>query len=685
MKKARIFSLFAVAALYSTAGFAQAGQFQPPTPDELKMTADPKAPGAAAVYLNIAQTADDNLGTRTFYARIKVLTEKGKELATVEVPYGGNLKVNAIKGRTIHSDGTVIPLEVKAEDLLTNKSGDFRVGKKVFTLPSAEVGSILEYRYDIDYPENSVSSPLWEVQRPFFVHQAHYAFSPFKAFMTGIGNMTSREIYNSKTGKTLDTLIWWSHLPPGQKVVANAEGRFSIDLTDIPAAPEEDWMPPLDSVLYRVFFYYKASGTAKEFWDEEAKSWSKEVNHFAETSGAIKSAVAGLVASSDTDLVKAKKLYDAVQALENTDYTRKKTESEMKTLGIKEAKRAEDTWNQKSGDSEDIAMLYLAMVRAAGLSAYAMKVADRSRIVFDDQYLNASQFRDTLVILSTGGQDILTDPGEKMCPFKTVNWRHTVTAGMRQMPNNAAGFVTVPEMPYLENTTTRTGEVTVDEHGKVTGDLQVAMKGQQALSWRQTAMRNDDAELKKEFDRVLGREVPDGVEAHVDHFLGMDTPDSNLIAMVKVTGNMGAATAKRLLLPGFFFESHSSTPFVKEEKREEPVDMQYGDKVVEQITYDLPAGSTVEGSPADSSDTWAGHARYIVKTKATPGQFIILRQLERAFSQAKPEEYQDLRGFYQKVATGDQQQLVLRASANAPSAAATPGVVDIVPAGSAKP
>ena len=148
---------------------------------------------------------------------------------------------------------------------------------------------------------------------------------------------------------------------------------------------------------------------------------------------------------------------------------------------------------------------------------------------------------------------------------------------------------------------------------------------------------------------------------------------------------MGAATAKRLLLPGFFFESHSSTPFVKEETREEPVDMQYGDKVVEQITSDLPAGSTVDGSPADSSDTWAGHARYIVKTKATPGQFIILRQLERAFSQAKPEEYQDLRGFYQKVATGDQQQLVLRASANAPSAAATPGVVDIVPAGSAKP
>jgi len=38
------------------------------------------------------------------------------------------------------------------------------------------------------------------------------------------------------------------------------------------------------------------------------------------------------------------------------------------------AKRAEDTWNQKSGSGEDIALLYLALLRGAGLTAYPMKV-----------------------------------------------------------------------------------------------------------------------------------------------------------------------------------------------------------------------------------------------------------------------------------------------------------------------
>ncbi len=54
-------------------------QFQPPTAEELKMTSDPKAPGAAAVYLNIEEVTDDQMHFHSFYARIKVLEEKGKE------------------------------------------------------------------------------------------------------------------------------------------------------------------------------------------------------------------------------------------------------------------------------------------------------------------------------------------------------------------------------------------------------------------------------------------------------------------------------------------------------------------------------------------------------------------------------------------------------------------------------
>ena len=157
--------------------------------------------------------------------------------------------------------------------------------------------------------------------------------------------------------------------------------------------------------------------------------------------------------------------------------------------------------------------------------------------------------------------------------------------------------------------------------------------------------------------------MPEGIEAHVDHFLGLDDPDSLLMAVVKVTGTLGTATAKRLILPGFFFETRESEPFVNEETRLEPIDMHYAEQVTEQLTYDLPAGSRWRARPQDTRVSWEGHAVYIVKTKSDAGQLTVARVLARAFDVAKPMEYQDLRGFYQKMAAADQGQIVLTVAA----------------------
>ena len=77
------FALFLISII--SPAFLQA-QFQQPTKEELQMTSDPNAPGAAAVYLYREERTDDNLHYHSYYERIKVLTEKGKELATIRIP-----------------------------------------------------------------------------------------------------------------------------------------------------------------------------------------------------------------------------------------------------------------------------------------------------------------------------------------------------------------------------------------------------------------------------------------------------------------------------------------------------------------------------------------------------------------------------------------------------------------------
>ena len=631
------FLLCLLALSFTSTAFAQ---FKDPTPEELKMTSDPKAPGAAAVYLDFDDHADDQFNFRSVYARIKILQEKGKELATVEVMFSKRWRsIVDIKGRTIHPDGTIVPLTGKPDELLVVKKGFGQVDKKVFNLPSVEVGSIIEYSYQINTDDRIASLPDWTVQRPYFVHHARYFFRPYKNF-TGF-------------------VAWAATLPTGVTVAKDALDQYSLEVTDVPAAPNEEWMPPMPSFNYKVDFYYQTYQNSAEFWDESVKDWSKEVDKFAEPSKHIRNAVEGIVAETDTPLDKAKKIYKAVQALDNTDFSRVKSASERKQLKIKDAKHAENTWTEKSGSRQDIALLYLAMVRAAGLEAYDAKVVNRDEDVFVPSFLTLDQFDDDLVILKIDEKEMVVDPGEKMCPFQSLNWKHSAASGIRQSKNNLTSATTTPYQQYAGNTLFRSADFTLDPQGQITGTIRITVNGQEALRWRQEALRNDLDEVKKSFDRWLTDMVPEGVEAHVDKFTALDDPYQKLIADINVKGALGASTAKRLLLPGLFFETRGSHPFVDQEKRTQPVDMHYGDAITDQVVYHLPAGLNVEAAPQDSKTPWEGKATLIVKSRNDPGQITVARQLVRAFTILKPEEYQDLRAFYQKVAAADQQQLIL--------------------------
>ena len=190
--------------------------------------------------------------------------------------------------------------------------------------------------------------PQWEVQRRFPIYKEHFSFQPARE---NLGN----------------SLLWYTNLPGGLKMKPDAAGRFELTLRDLPPLTDEKWAPPISSTRYRVIFYFSGAMSGQQYWDTAAKAWLKDVNRFAEPNAAIKQAVAGIVAPGDAELDRAKRLYAAVQALDNTDFSRKKTEAERKREGLKSTKHAEDVWNQKSGDGEEIALLYLAMLRAAGI------------------------------------------------------------------------------------------------------------------------------------------------------------------------------------------------------------------------------------------------------------------------------------------------------------------------------
>jgi hypothetical protein len=120
VKLLRWFFLFLLCLIPSP--FLAFAQWQQPTPEELKMTSDPAAPGADAVYLYREETTNDNYHTRTVYERLKILTEKGKDYADREIDYEGRVfHITELQGRTIHSDGTIVPFTGQPIEKLLDK------------------------------------------------------------------------------------------------------------------------------------------------------------------------------------------------------------------------------------------------------------------------------------------------------------------------------------------------------------------------------------------------------------------------------------------------------------------------------------------------------------------------------------------------------------------------------------
>lgn len=650
---------------------ASAQKFQEPTKEELQMTSDPKWPGAPAVFLYREESTDDFNHITREYARIKVLTELGKEWATVEVPYSGSGIPPRIEGRTIHADGTVVPLAGKAEDLLVVKSTSRHLRARVFSLPGVEVGSILEYRWTLPISESHIAGvtndsqgfmdsalastiPYWDVQTTIPIRKEHFFYNPLGDLERNvIGNQGITHV-NSR-GEVAHYLLFSARLPAGVRLQASPNRDYTLDLQDIPAIHHESDGLPDASLTYGVRFYYSPYLSGDIFWTNEGKLWAKEIDRDAEPNAELRSEAARIIAGATTDDEKARKLYEAVQALENTSFSRLHSENSKKDQN--NGRTSAQVWIEKRGSRNEIAGLYLTLARAAGIQASAMSIADREQDLFDPGYLSLDQLRVMLVVVRINGTNTFLDPGEKLIPYGQLRWSHTLCGGLLQTPEGTSIAATTPPNSTKDAITAHTADLTVDAQGGMTGTVKILFNGPEALRWRQLNLSTDMAEVKQQLNRSLGGLLPQSVSAEITGIQGLETSAGYVSVTAKVSGQLGSLTGKRLLLPGFFF-AHGGQFFV-EEKRETPVDFRFAEQVLDDAVYHLPTGYSVESAPPPAQLSWPEHAALVVKTQPANGAIEVKHIFARASVMLDAKEYPALRDYYQKIAVINQQQIVL--------------------------
>jgi hypothetical protein len=647
------FFLLAIALLCSSHRLFAFDDWQPILPDELKMTADPAHP-ADAIMLYHEETADDMTRHRYIYKRVKILTEKGKDRASVEIPFdAARVGIADIKARSIAPDGTITPFTGKAFNSTIVKTHGLKYQAKTFAIPNVQVGSIIEWKYT-EYWDDFLRGGHWTVQDDLFTKHAKFNFIPFsKAGYTvedERGDIKDR-VYYSLIG-----------LPDKTEIKTTASNHMELELRDIPAFQEEDFAPPADMLKWRVNFYYTTdkAGKPQEFWKSEGKFWTKEVNKFIQSS-AVAGAVRDVVTPSDSAEQKARKIYAFVQKIKNLSFVNDESWLEERLRrDSKEKRTLDDVLSKKEGYRDEIARLYLAMARTANLQAYQMRVADRDEVFFQPVIPNSEQLTSEIVIVTIDGKEIFLDPGTPFCPFGHLSWQHNSTQGIRQTADGAV-IAQTPGADYKEAVSRRVGRLVLAEDGTAKGKIGIAWAGQEALVHRLNSLKTDVAGRKKDLEDEVKALLPQGAIVQLDASNGWDDGEAQLTANFTVEVPGYASTAgKRLLLPKDLFQTKSRTPFTHGD-RKNPVYFSYPFYSSDETTITFPQNFHLE-SAADSQPTQTDFAFYRVKHVSTSNSVTVDRDFAMGGIGFQTKEYPELRKFYSVVTSGDSEPLVLTAA-----------------------
>jgi hypothetical protein len=672
------------AMLFGAVGAARAGEsFVKPTKEELEMKELPGYPGAAAVVLYREEVTRDDLHVVQHYERIKILTEDGLKYANVELGYfsthdfgldvGDNKSLGDIAGRTIHADGTIIPFTGKPylKTIAKGQTKDigYSMQEKVFTLPDVQVGSIIEYRYATRYNDQVYEAPDWYIQGDLYVKAAHYTWYP-----------TSQDMIDGDTQSEVNAISWFSILPPGAKIDARElpgtqpDGRvarvYDLTVKDVPPTLHEDFMPPTKSFSYRVLYNFTAYQSGAEYWKGKGKHWSKRVNNFTDPNQNLINATQAVIAGATTQDEKLRKIYAAVMALENTHFTRSREEREDKAGGHK-VNTAADVLDNKRGDESQLTQLFVGMARAAGMKAYLMLVPDRSEELFTPSWLTFQQFDDLIAIVNVNGKEVYFDPGQRYCDYGHLAWQHTFVQGLRQV-ENGTDFALTSGDGYVANHTSRVANLVMDEHGVVTGKIDLTFDGSPALRWRHVALEGDEESLKHQLRTNLEEMLPKGLEVKVLNIDNIATYDKPLKVTYSVEGAPGTPTGKRLVLPADLFTSGEHATF-PHEKREVAVYFPYAQAVQDALRITLPAQMAVEGVPDAAKAGLPKTAAYTLTVTSAPNSFTTRRTYAFGNIIIPATDYAALRTFYGQFETSDQQSVVLKQNPVQASAAAAPG------------
>ena len=609
------------------------------------------------------------------HTRIKILTEAGYDRATVAIPYyaeGRTQRVTDIRGRTyVAAEGDRVEVHELDGKSIFDENVDGVWRRMRFTLPALRPGAVIEYRYKV-LSTDPAYFPDWAFQQSEPV-----VWSEFRAEMPEITVYVS--VFQGKQAPDVAEQepygreMYWAI---GQGSVASAwvNGiRYRWVMQDVPALRQEPYMTTLDDFRAKVRFELAEIGRPSSgfvrvttaggtedvplgkvpvkrrlgSWDGLAEALMKSPSFGGQIGDqrAVRDRARVIVAGMTDPVQKMQALYDHVRT----------TMVWTGRPGVHLEGRLDDALKAGRGNSPEIALLLVSMLREAGLEAHPVLISTRSHGRVQRLYPLVTQFNDVLTYADAGGVGYLLDARDPLRPYTVLSEDALNGEGFLVRHPNPGWVALEPAEAYGHR---RFMHGALDASGQLTGWIQSSDVGYSALEGRRALAK---AGTPGDFVRDV---VLDGLDD---------------VAVDSCTVTNGEAVTEPLETEATFsvpdyaqvagdFIYFSPTPLgrlrenpLRLRERTFPVDLSYPRRQFYTVTLELPEGYAVQEAPRNVRimlpDSAAMYQR-LIETQG--GELVVQYQLVIRQSRFEPDSYEAIRSFFEQVVATEAQQVVLK-------------------------
>jgi hypothetical protein len=610
----------------------------PLPPEDLELTNSEVRPGSSAIILLKTDYRNDREGVRELFYRIKILNDEGRDYADIEIPYNKHsIKVSDIEARVVQPNGEVIEFAGAIFEKTLAKIRRQRRLAKTFTLPEIRPGSVIEYRYKLRLRPGWLFNSYWPFQEQLFIRETQVSFKPAKYKMRAFSR----------------------NFPTDTKMREGTGGLWSFTLHNLPPLLDEVLSPPPRQLQARLHAVYGLPGQddPTTFWQEEVgEDWAKLAEKFMSRPRRLRSVIDALISPEDTPEQKLRKLYNAVQKIRNLSYEEYFTRQERWEENLGRRDWAGDVWELGHGYDWEIARLFTALCRAAGLDANVVFVSERDDHFFDSNLLDTDQLDGELTVVELAEGPRYFDAGTRFTPFGELGWENQGTAALRVV-NKRAQLVTTPASTSQKNSLQRDITLELSPNGDAQADVVVQFRGQSALDLRNELFQVSDRQREHRFRSNVEDALP-GAWITQTSWSGLEDPSLpvEFRYSVELPGFAQVLGSRLVVRPALIVAKSRLKPW----KRENPVYTKYARSEVQTVKVIPPDAFELEFLPDPQNQTEAVGS-YSLETSREGGAVLVRREFSVDGVIFQPGvQYFALKQHLDRVQAGDELRLVFQ-------------------------